>query len=143
MPEGMSVRDRDDWALRIVFDPARGQALVEAVPPAPSADAGELPGLDLTLAEWESDSFSFSDFDRYAETLAADAAGGNFEIRLSGETCRLAAAARQVPLRCQRLARRPNAASRGDLFHRVLPPPPPFPHLPLPPPPAPPPPPPP
>ena len=114
------MRDRNESALRVVFDPAHGQALVEAVPSAPSADAGELPGLDLTLAEWESDSFSFSDFDRYAETLAADAAGGNFEIRLSGETCRLAAAARQVALRCQRLAGRRNAASRGELFDRVL-----------------------
>jgi hypothetical protein len=120
MPEVMSVRDRDESALRIVFEPARGQALVEAVPPGPSADAGELPGLDLTLAEWESDSFSFSDFDRYAETLAADAAGDNFEIRLSGETCRLASAARQIALRCQRLAGRRNAASSGELFDRVL-----------------------
>src|ERR1700724_1757337 len=53
-----------------------------------------LPGLDLTLAEWQSDSFPFRDFDRFAETLAADAPGGAFEIRLSGEAHRLAAAAR-------------------------------------------------
>ncbi|HEV3074107.1 MAG TPA: hypothetical protein VHB47_06795 [Thermoanaerobaculia bacterium] len=79
-----------------------------------------LPGLDLTLAEWQSDSFPFRDFDRFAETLAADAPGGAFEIRLSGEARRLAAAARQVVTRCQRLAARRNAASACDLFERAL-----------------------
>ncbi|HXO27981.1 MAG TPA: hypothetical protein VOA80_11585, partial [Thermoanaerobaculia bacterium] len=79
-----------------------------------------LPGLDLTLAEWQSDSFPFRDFDRFAETLAADAPGGAFEIRLSGEAHRLAAAARQVVTRCQRLAARRNAASACDLFERAL-----------------------
>jgi hypothetical protein len=104
-------------ALRIVLDAARGQAAIDAVPPAGS---GELPGLDLTLAEWAADSFPFSDFDRYAEALAADAPGGAFEIRLSGEAGRLAPAARQVALRCQRLAGRRNDAFAGELCDRVL-----------------------
>jgi len=89
-----------------------------------AGDAGggrsALPGLDLTLAEWQSDAFPFRDFDRLAETLAADAPGGAFEIRLSGETRRLAPAARQVVTRCQRLAGRRNAASGCELFERVL-----------------------
>ncbi|MBV8202269.1 MAG: hypothetical protein JOZ15_16740, partial [Acidobacteria bacterium] len=100
-----------------MFDAARGESRVGGAPPA--GDAG-LPGLDLALAEWESDSFAFHDFDRYVEALAADAPGGVFEIRLSGETGRLPAAARQIVTRCQRLAARRNAASAGELFDRVL-----------------------
>jgi len=80
----------------------------------------ELPGLDLTLAEWLSDSFPFCDFDRFAEALAADAPGGAFEIRLSGEARGLAPAALQVVTRCQRLAAHRNAASACELFERVL-----------------------
>src|SRR5579864_3967993 len=108
-------------ALRILFN-AGPRLQVEI------ADTGEaagrllrpLPGLDLALAEWQSDAFPFRDFDRLAETLAADAPGGAFEIRLSGESRRLAAAAQQVVTRCQRLAARRNAASASELFERVL-----------------------
>lgn len=114
------MQNRTESSLRVIVGPARGEVLVEAVPPAPSSGSGELPGLDLALADWESDSFSLADFDRYAETVAADAAGAAFEIRLSGERSRLARAARQVALRCQRLAARRNAASSGEVFDRVL-----------------------
>jgi hypothetical protein len=117
------VRSMNASALRILFN-AGGRLQVEI------ADAGlaggrqrpqrPLPGLDLTLAEWQSDSFPFRDFDRLAETLAADAPGGAFEIRLSGESRGLAAAARQVVTRCQRLSARRNAASACDLFERAL-----------------------
>jgi hypothetical protein len=99
-------------------------AAADAPAPADRAAAGAtpraLPGLDLLLDEWQSDSFPFRDFDRFAEALAADAPGGAFEIRLSGEARRLAPAARQVVTRCQRLAAWRNAASAGALFDRVL-----------------------
>ncbi|HYL05861.1 MAG TPA: hypothetical protein VE075_07465 [Thermoanaerobaculia bacterium] len=117
---GGLVQNRNEPSLRVIVDPARGQALTAAVPPVPARGAGRLPGLDLTLAAWASDAFSLGDFDRYAEALAADAAGAAFEIRLSGETGRLAPAARQIALRCQRLAGRRNAASSGEAFDRVL-----------------------
>ena len=115
-------------ALRILFNaghrPAVETAETADAPGCAANGAGgrqrPLPGLDLTLAEWRSDSFPFRDFDRFAETLAADAPGGAFEIRLSGEARRLAAAARQVATRCQRLAARRNAASACELFERAL-----------------------
>jgi len=107
-------------ALRILFNPGRC-LLAETVEVADAAgEAPARPGLELILAEWQSDSFPFRDFDRFVETLAADAPGGAFEIRLSGEPHGLAAAALQVVTRCQRLAARRNAASTGKLFERVL-----------------------
>lgn len=114
------VRSMNASVLRILFNAGR-RLQVEAADTG-GAGAGErpLPGLDLTLAEWQSDSFPFRDFDSFAEALAADAPGGAFEIRLSGEARRLAAAARQVITRCQRLAARRNAASACDLFEQAL-----------------------
>jgi hypothetical protein len=117
------VRSMNASALRILFNAGR-RPQVETADTGGGSDAGgslrPLPGLDLALAEWQSDSFPFRDFDRLAETLAADAPGGAFEIRLSGEARRLAATARQVVTRCQRLAARRNAASACDLFERAL-----------------------
>ncbi|HLX06362.1 MAG TPA: hypothetical protein VKY89_00730 [Thermoanaerobaculia bacterium] len=81
---------------------------------------GELPGLDLALADWEADDFPCHAFDRRVEALAGAARGGPFEIRLSGEERRLEAGAAQVGSRCQRLAERRNAASACELFDRVL-----------------------
>lgn len=128
------MRSMNSSAWRILFNAGR-RLQVETVdmggaggsggqhpqrPQGPQCPQCPLPGLDLTLAEWQSDSFPFRDFDRLAETLAADAPGGAFEIRLSGEARRLVAAARQVVTRCQRLAARRNAASACDLFERAL-----------------------
>jgi hypothetical protein len=108
-------------ALRILFN-AGGSATTERATVLAGAGGPPcaLPVLELTLAEWRSDSFPFRDFDRFAEALAADAPGGAFEIRLSGEARWLAPAARQVVTRCQRLAARRNAASACELFERVL-----------------------
>jgi hypothetical protein len=107
-------------ALRILFNAGRRLRVESTDTGGAGSWQRPLPGLDLALAEWQSDSFPFRDFDRFAETLAADAPGGAFEIRLSGEARRLTAAARQVVTRCQRLAARRNAASTCDLFERAL-----------------------
>jgi len=114
------VRSMNASALRILFNPARRLPAEAAEVADAAGEAQARPGLDLALADWQSDSFPFGDFDRLAETLAADAPGGAFEIRLSGEPRRLAAAAPQVVTRCQRLAARRNAASASELFERVL-----------------------
>jgi hypothetical protein len=104
--------------LRIAFDAGRRQEA--EIGPVPGA--GELPGLDLALADWESDDFAFYDFDRRVEALAAAAPGGCFEIRLSGDPDRLLPAARQLAIRCQRLNgwRNDAAAAAGKLFDRAI-----------------------
>jgi hypothetical protein len=89
--------------------------------------------LVLDLAEWESDDFPFQSFDRQVEAMAqaacaaecggrgeTSAAGSGFAIEIRGASHRLDAAARQVMERCQRLAGRRNAASRGGHFERAL-----------------------
>ena len=114
------MRSMNASDLRILFTPGRRLPAETAEVADAAGEARARPGLDLALADWQSDSFPFGDFDRLAETLAADAPGGAFEIRLSGEPRRLAAAAQQVVTRCQRLAARRNAASASELFERVL-----------------------
>ena len=99
-----------------------GRRAAALAPGAGAVNPGELPSLDLALAAWESDDFDFPGFDRRVEALAAAAPGGSFEIRLSGDPGRLALAARQLAIRCQRVDgwRNAAAAAAGELLDRVL-----------------------
>jgi Domain of unknown function (DUF4202) len=128
----VQIRTASPAAVRIAFEASRQDAEIGPVLPSTFAwpaptrhDAGEpwdRPRLDLPLADWESEDFAFSDFDRRVEALAAAAPGGAFEIRLSGEAGRLPRAARQLAIRCQRLGgwRNGAALAAGGLFDRVL-----------------------
>jgi len=92
----------------------------EAGKEADAAAAPRMPELELSLAAWRSDDFPFWSFDREVDALAAASGGARFAVRLLGQGQHMPEAARQVLVRCQRLAGRRNAASRCDLFERVL-----------------------
>jgi hypothetical protein len=82
--------------------------------------APQVPALELSVDDWRSDDFSFWGFDRQVDSLAASNGGEPIAVRLRGESQHMAEAARQVLVRCQRLAGRRNAASSCDIFELVL-----------------------
>jgi hypothetical protein len=77
----------------------------------------DVPWLRLAVADWDSPSFNFYDFDFRVDTLAES---GLFSLVLAGDAERLPQAAAEVFTRCQRHMDRRNAASRGTLFDRAL-----------------------
>ncbi len=78
-----------------------------------------LPGLSLSVEEWESPFFNFYEWDARLDALA-ESQEGPFVLTLYGRDEDRSRALRGILTRCQRVQDRRNAVSRGALFDRVL-----------------------
>jgi hypothetical protein len=88
-------------------------ALVAGAPPR------DLPALTLAIEPWESQNFNFHELDGRLDALA-ESRSGPFALVLLGRGEDLRRSSHGVLTRCQRWMDRRNAASRGELFDRVL-----------------------
>jgi hypothetical protein len=78
-----------------------------------------LPGLFLSVEEWESPFFNFYEWDAQLDALA-ESQDGPFLLVLFGRDEERSRALRGILTRCQRVLDCRNEASRGALFDRVL-----------------------
>lgn len=78
-----------------------------------------LPGLSLSVEEWESPFFNFYEWDAQVDALA-ESQDGPFLLALFGRDEERSRALGGILTRCQRVMDRRNEASRGALFDRVL-----------------------
>lgn len=79
----------------------------------------DIPDLFITVEQWKSKIFNFSELDRRLDALV-ESQGGPFGLVLVGWGDELARTVREVLTRCQRWTDRRNEASRSPLFDRVL-----------------------